>query len=64
MKLLIQPFLEAHPLHAFNVPGPRAESQAIQRVQNLIVFRELLLEQLGLKLGFVRWLGRFSAGGA
>jgi hypothetical protein len=59
MKLLIQPFFEADPLHAFDIAGPWAESQAIQRVQDLLVFRKLFLEQFGVIGGFAR----FAAGG-
>ena len=46
MKLLIDPFLQADLLHALDIAGPGAEGQPIQRVQDLIVLAELLLEQL------------------
>ena len=57
MQLLVDPFLQADPLHAFDVAGPRPEREAIQRVQDLIVLRELLLEQLGLSLAASAGLG-------
>ena len=46
MKLLIDPFLQPDLLHALDIAGPGTEGQAIQRVQDLIVFPELFLEQL------------------
>ena len=64
MKLLIDPLLQADVLHALDVAGPGAERQAIQRVDDLLVLGELLLEQLGLELGGVGGLVRFSAGAA
>ena len=44
MKLLVDPLLQADALHAFDVAGPRPEGEAIQRVDDLLVLRELLLE--------------------
>ncbi len=44
MKLLVDPLLQADVLHAFDVAGPGPEGEAIQRVDDLIVLRELLLE--------------------
>jgi len=44
MKLLVHPFLQAHPLHAVGIAGTGPKSEAIQRVQDLVVFGKLLLE--------------------
>ena len=59
MKLLEDPFLQADLLYAFDVAGPGAKGEAIQRVQDLVVLRELLLEQLVIvcRLGFFGFRG-------
>src|SRR5580700_6715143 len=48
MKLLEEPLLQTDLFHALHVAGPRAEGQAIQRVQDLYVLWELLLEELAV----------------
>ena len=57
MKLLEDPFLQADLLHARDVAGPRPKGQAIQRVQDLIVFGKLLLEELAIVGGLWSFLG-------
>jgi hypothetical protein len=64
MKLLVHPFLQADALDAFHVSWPGSEGEAIQRVQDLLVFRKLLLEEFGLEFGVVRGLARFRCGNA
>ena len=44
MKLLEDPFLQPDLLHPRHVPRARSKSEAIERVQDLVVFRELLLK--------------------
>ena len=38
MKLLIDPFLQAHLLDALDVARARSEAQAIERLQNGFIF--------------------------
>ena len=44
MELLVDPFFQAHLLYARDIARPRPKRQPIQRVQDLVVFGQLLLE--------------------
>ena len=58
MKLEIDPFLQAHLLDLSDVSGTRAEGQPVERVNHLLVVRELLLEHSGLVLLRIGGLSR------
>jgi hypothetical protein len=60
MKLLIEPLLEPDLFNVGDVARLRPERQPVERVNDLLVFRKLLLEKLGLPPGlfrFFRWFG-------
>ncbi len=56
MKLLEDPLLQADLFDARDIARSRAEGEAIERVQDLVVLRKLLLEQLTVG-GWLRFSG-------
>ncbi len=64
MELPIDPLLEAHLLDALDVARPRAIPEAVERVQNGLVFGEFGDGQLAFEIRVQRgWSGRFVAAG-
>jgi hypothetical protein len=53
MELEVQPLLETRLLYAGDFTGPRPKSQSVESMQDLLVFRNLLLEEFRLALGLV-----------